>query len=94
MAEQEKPMLVCDERFRRDKERIEKMEEAIDRISAVDAKLGFVVDQLKTRQDEQEQRIGDLEQKPAKKWELVVSTTLTLIAGVVIGIIVRAANLG
>jgi hypothetical protein len=90
MAEQEKPMLVCDERFRRDKERIEKMEEAIDRISAVDAKLGFVVDQLKTRQDEQEQRIGDLEKKPARRWELVVTTVITLALGGVFGYIVKS----
>jgi len=87
MAEQEKPMLVCDERFRRDKERIEKMEEAIDRISAVDARLGFIVDQLKARQDEQEQRIGDLEKKPARRWELVVTTVITLAVGGVFGYI-------
>ena len=93
MAEQDKPLLVCDERFRRDKERIERLEEAFEAIRKLDEKLGFVVESLKEEQDRQSSRILALEQKPARRWELVASTVITLVVGGVVGFVLKSAGM-
>ena len=85
---------LVDDRLKRDNERLNKLEDAFALASNLDIKLGLIVERLEKSQDETDDRLSALEQKPVKRWELVVSTTLTLIAGVIIGIIVRAANLG
>ena len=85
---------LVDDRLKRGNERLNKLEDAFALARKLDIKLGLIVERLEKSQDETDDRLSALEQKPAKRWELVVSTTLTLIAGVVIGIIVRAANIG
>ena len=93
MTDQNKPLLVCDERFRRDKERIERLEDAFEAIRKIDEKLGFVVEALKKEQEKQDERILALEQKPGKRWELVVSTAITLVAGGVLGFVLKSAGM-
>ena len=85
---------LCDERFARDSKRLNKLEDAFEVASKLDVKLGLIVEQLQQSKDHHEQRISTLEQKPAKRWELVVTTVITLVLGGAVGFILASAGLG
>ena len=69
-----------DERFSRDKCRIEKVEENISdmeklmyEVSECNAKLTIMVDNLRKSSEDHEKRITEIEKKPGTYWDKIVS---------------------
>lgn len=81
---------LVDDRLKRDNERLNKLEDAFALASKLDIKLGLIVERLEKSQDETDDRLSALEQKPARRWELVVTTVITLALGGVFGYIVKS----
>lgn len=84
---------LCDERFEGINKRQNKLEDAVDVISKLDVKWDLLITQLVKAQEQNEQKICALEQKPGKRWELVAATAITLILGGVIGFVLKTAGL-
>jgi hypothetical protein len=78
---------LCDERFQDINKRQNKLEDAFQISSMLDVKFGLLVEQVLKKQDEQEQRMCSLEQKPAKKWELAVGALIGALVAAVVGFI-------
>jgi len=78
---------LCDERFQDINKRQNKLEDAFQISSMLDVKFGLLVEQVLKKQDEQEQRMYALEQKPAKKWELAVGALIGALVAAVVGFI-------
>ena len=85
---------LCDERFARDKQRLSKLEDAFEVTSKLDVKLGLIVEQLQKGKEQHEQRISSLEQKPARRWELVVTTLIASMVGGVAGFVIALVKAG
>lgn len=94
MQGQQQPLLVCDERFRRDKERLKDHDATIKQLSEVSLRLGVLVEQHEQKIRSNDERIDELQQKPAKRWDLIVTTLITLGLGTLVGYIVASAGLG
>ncbi len=77
---------VCDERFLRDKERIQSVEKLCEAIA------GLVVELKHTNKmiESHESRIKALEERPVKRWDGLVSTCIAAIAGGLIGYLISA----
>jgi len=84
---------LCDERFEGINKRQNKLEDAVDVISKLDVKMDLLINQLVKGQEENEQKICLLEQKPGKRWELVAATVVTLLVGGVVGFVLKSAGL-
>ena len=77
---------VCDERFMRDKERIQSVENLCEAIS------GLIIELKHTNKmiESHESRIKALEERPVKRWDSLVSTCIAAIAGGLIGYLISA----
>ena len=85
---------LCDERFRRDKERLTCMEDTLKTLGEVSVKLSILVEQHETKLDRQDTKIGSLELKPAKRWESVVGDVIKYAVALALGFIAAKAGLG
>lgn len=85
---------LCDERFARDNKRLNKLEDAFEVTSKLDVKFGLIIEQLQQQDEQQDQRISTLEQKPAKRWDSLVLALLASLASGIIGMIIGLAQKG
>jgi|WetSurMetagenome_2_1015567.scaffolds.fasta_scaffold345023_1 hypothetical protein len=81
--------LLTDERFVDINKRQNKLEDAVDAISKLDVKIGLLVDQLLKEQEQHDQRICTLEQKPGKRWDALVLGAVLAVAGGVVGYFIK-----
>lgn len=77
---------LYDERFARDKERIENHEahmkeqdEAIRKVQDLTIEMGEMIKRHDERLDDQSQRIRTIEQKPGKRWDVVIDKIITVL---------------
>lgn len=77
---------LYDERFARDKERIENHEahmkeqdEAIRKVQDLTIEMGEMIKRHDERLDDQGQRIRTIEQKPGKRWDVVIDKIITVL---------------
>lgn len=89
--EHEMHQQTCKERFEREKERLQKLEDLTASLGEVSLKLSIIVDQQEkksgtqdTQISKQNERITTLEQKPGRRWDTVVNDVLKIILGGVI----------
>ena len=85
-----------DERFGRDKSRIEKAEKRLDdmeklmhEMSECNAKLTIMVENLTKSNDDHEKRITEIEKKPATYWDKIVGGVIAAIVGFVMGVVLK-----
>lgn len=84
-----------DERFGRDKSRIEKAENRLDDIEKVmhemsecNTKLTIMVENLSKSNDDHEKRIADIEKKPGANWDKAIAAAIGAVVSYVIGVII------
>ena len=85
-----------DENIKSLKHRMDKVEEQSDAINnlAVSVKeLALNINIMNERQEEYGKRLTELESKPAKRWEQVVSIIITTLVGAVLGYILSKVGL-
>lgn len=77
---------LYNERFQRDKERIENHEahmkeqdEAIRKMQDLTIEMGEMIKRHDERLDDQGQRIRSMEQKPGRRWDMVIDKIITVI---------------
>lgn len=63
----------CEERYGRTKERLDKQEKKLDDIQRLTIEMSELNKSLAASMKEQGKRIAALEEKPTKKWDLVIS---------------------
>lgn len=78
-------MNTCDERFKRDKEHIDKMDAAIETLT----RLSIELTMMNKRHDDaiasQDARLASLERRPGKRWDALIAAIITAVVGIVIG---------
>lgn len=80
---------LCDERFKRDQERIENNEENVRTTAELLARVTGIVDTLLQKTEDQEKRLRDIEMRPSKKmdsiWSFIVGGIVTAVLGFLAG---------
>lgn len=79
---------VQDERFARDKERIENLEKMCGELQQLSTQMGELLKKYDEQLSEQDERIKAIEQKPAKRWDSVVTTIFTNLASALTGALI------
>jgi len=74
--------------------RVERLEDAFARIAKVDAELVIIVKELQKGQERTDERLDELEQKPGKRWDVLIATMISSVVGVVIGLVVSWFKVG
>lgn len=85
-----------DENIKSLKHRMDKVEEQSDAINnlAISVKeLALNINIMNERQEEYGKRLTELESKPAKRWEQVVSIIITTLVGAILGYILSKVGL-
>lgn len=85
MNEAEYLKQLFDERFDRDKERLDKDEKLIEELSACNIKLTAMIEAHEKQLDAYNKRLAAIEAKPAERWNNVVKTVLSTVAAAVAG---------
>ena len=86
-----------DENIKSLKHRMDKVEEqatAINNLAMSVKELAINMNTMNIKQEEQSKRLDELESKPGKRWEQVVSLIITTIVGAVLGYILSRIGLG
>lgn len=79
-----------DERFTRDKERIESLEDAMREVSKLSVEIGQMVKQQAAEAKEQKCRVEELEKKPSIWWDRLLQWLLSaVVSGIVAYFITR-----
>lgn len=68
---------LCDERFARDKERLDKDEEKIEEITACNTKITCLIEKYDNVLDSHEERLKSLEQKPNMWLDRIVTAIIS-----------------
>lgn len=85
-AEHEK---LCDERFARDKERIDKLENLTGKIGECNIKLSALVEHHDDKLKDHEGRLDDLESRPGNLWDKVISGIIAAVVAFVMGALLK-----
>jgi hypothetical protein len=73
-----------DERFARDKERIQKAEDNIEKITTLTLQMGEIIKQNNTKLDDHEQRLDTLEGRPSAWLDRIIAAVVgAIITGAV-----------
>ncbi len=78
---------IDDERFTRDKERIEKLEAKMETVADLSIRIGLLIEKSDKRAEDHEERISAMESRPAKWFDHIVSAGI----GAMIAAVVSAA---
>lgn len=81
------------ERHDDNRRHFEKLDAAMEAIARTDEKLLYMVQDTMKKQEKQDKRICDLESKPTKRLDLIVTVAMTATIGGVIGYALRLAGL-
>lgn len=77
-----------DENIKSLKRRIDKVEEqskAINNLAMSVKELAINMNTMNEKQEEQDKRLAELEAKPARRWEQIVSLIITTLVGALLG---------
>lgn len=85
-AEHEK---LCDERFARDKERIEKLEDLTGKIGECNIRLTGIAEQHDAKLKDHESRLDELERRPGNLWDKVISGIIAAVVAYVMAIVLH-----
>lgn len=77
---------LYDERFERDKERIEKLETLTTKVSECCIKLNDMVEAHNEKILDHDKRIQQIEARPANWWDKVISGAISAIVALIVGI--------
>lgn len=81
-----------DDENRRQNHRIDKLEKIADQLTDMAASIKAMVVTMQGMQKEQERqgkRLDDIEEKPSKRWELLINTVLTVIATAAVTLLIK-----
>lgn len=78
---------VCDERFTRDKERIGELEMSGRSTAELLAATAVTLDRVSRQLDDHESRIREIEKKPARRLDGIVTAIISAVAGIVVGLL-------
>ena len=81
---------MCDERFARDKQRLDKQEAALDEIRMLNVKIAEMIERHDETVRKHDERLTAIEKQPADTWGKVKAAIIGAIAS---GIAVAAINL-
>lgn len=77
-----------DERFARDKERIQKAEDNIEKITTLTLQMGEIIKQNNTKLDDHEQRLDTLEGRPSAWLDRIIAAVVgAIITGAVAAVL-------
>lgn len=86
---------LIDERFARDKERIENHERHMEdqdaerrQIKELTIRMGELLDKHDEKIDNHEKRIEAMEQKPSRRWDMVIDKIITVIVAAFVAYVV------
>lgn len=65
-----------DERFDRDKERLDKAEVTNEDLKQITARMDVIIENQQKQLTNHEKRLVEMENKPAKRWDLIVNSVL------------------
>ena len=85
-AEHEK---LCDERFARDKERLNELEKFYRKLSECSIKLSSIADQHNEKLKDHENRLDELESRPTQWWDKVVAGVIAAAVAYLMGVMTR-----
>lgn len=79
----------CEERFAQVKDRLNKQEEKLDDIQRLTIEMSELNKSLIASMKEQGKRIAALEEKPTKRWDLVISAIISAAVAALMGFIIK-----
>ena len=82
--------LMCDERFRRDKERIDRHEEEMRRVRELTVQMGEMIKRHDNQIEAHERRIMNLEKQPSEQFGKIKTAAVTAIVTGLAGLAVSA----
>ena len=82
--EYENRELLCDERFKRDKEQLERHEQELKELRGLNIQIAEMVKRYDAIIESQDKRIADLEKKPADSFEKIKTVVITAIITAVV----------
>ena len=74
---------LVDERFTRDKERIEKLEDMCADLQNLSTQMGALLKKYDEQLEEQKASIREIEKKPGKHWDKLISSILAAIGSAI-----------
>lgn len=80
---------LYDERFDRDKKRIEKLEDLTAKVSECNIKLSTIVNNHNDKLNDHEKRLDDIENRPANLWDKVVSGIIAAAVAFLMGVVLK-----
>ena len=84
MKEFESREQLCDERFKRDKEQLERHEQELKELRGLNIQIAEMVKRYDAIIESQDKRIADLEKKPADSFEKIKTVVITAIITAVV----------
>lgn len=98
MNEVEKTIIQHEEQLKQHNKQIERLEEMFEKISSLAQSVEILALEMKaeressneTKQDVKDikKRLGEIESKPAKKWENMINQIITLVISAIVGYII------
>ena len=82
--------LMCDERFRRDKERIDRHEEEMRRVRELTVQMGEMIKRHDNQIESHERRIMNLEKQPSEQFGKIKTAAVTAVVTGLAGLAVSA----
>jgi anti-sigma-K factor RskA len=77
-----------DERFARDKERLDRVEITNEDLKQLTARMGVILENQEKQIANHEKRLADMESKPARRWDIIVNSALQWLAVAVMAAVV------
>jgi len=74
-AEEERQKRM-DERFQRDRERLEKLEVTNEELKNITTRLDIIIENQQKQLEAHEKRIVEIESRPSRRWETIANTAL------------------
>ena len=98
MNEIEKVVIQQSEKLKQHEKQIEKLENTFEKISSLAQSVEILALEMKADRENNEEtkqdvkaikkRLGEIEKKPAKRWEAMTSQVITLIISAIVGYII------
>ncbi|MBE5766188.1 MAG: hypothetical protein E7335_03280 [Clostridiales bacterium] len=82
--------LMCDERFRRDKERIDRNEDEMRRVRELTVQMGEMIKRHDSQIEGHERRLMTLEKQPSEQFGKIKTAAITAIVTGLVGLAVNA----
>ncbi len=80
---------LYDERFTRDKERIEHIEDLTTKVSECNIKLSEMVKAHNDKLADHDKRLDDIENRPTALWDKVISGVIAAVVAFLMGVVLK-----